>query len=214
MYLITFFKPSNLFFGNMTEVIGNRTYNYLIGFQIKELNKHKLPTYRDVINLFMYKHSTLKLTIRDSTTEAVNELEVMWNRIGISTTPKRNSIRKFEKFYNEYKDIKKQYFSNNNSDNQKHKVENFVTQLNKLFDIADNSEVKNLSSDLQLFLEECRQNDSNKCLPLISELNDNSIISSDQSVLQDEQDETLDDNNNVDVELSKYGILLTLIIYL
>lgn len=198
----------------MTEVIGNRTYNYLIGFQIKELNKHKLPTYRDVINLFMYKHSTLKLTIRDSTTEAVNELEVMWNRIGISTTPKRNSIRKFEKFYNEYKDIKKQYFSNNNSDNQKHKVENFVTQLNKLFDIADNSEVKNLSSDLQLFLEECRQNDSNKCLPLISELNDNSIISSDQSVLQDEQDETLDDNNNVDVELSKYGILLTLIIYL
>lgn len=183
----------------MTEVIGNRTYNYLIGFQIKEFNRHKLPTYRDVINLFMYKHLTLRLTIRHSTTEAIGELEAMWNKIGIPTILKRNSIRKFEKFYDVYKDIKKQNFVNNNSDNQKHKEETFVIQLNKLFDIANNSEVKNLSSDLQLFLEECRKNDGNKSLPLISKFNEGSIIFSDQPDLQDEIE---DDNNNI--ESSKY----------
>lgn len=194
----------------MTEVIGNRTYNYLVGFQIEEFNCYKLPTYRDVINLFMYKHLTLNLTIRTSATEAIDELEAMWDKIGIPTTLKRNSIRKFEKFYDDYKDIKKRKSFKNLSDNQKHKVENFVNQLNKLFDIADNSEVENLPSDLQLFLEECRQNDGNKCLPLISKLNENAIVLSDQSVLQDIQDEIQDENNNI--EFSKYKILFPLMV--
>ncbi|XP_044599574.1 uncharacterized protein LOC123275487 [Cotesia glomerata] len=107
------------------------------------------------------------------------------------------------KFYDDYKNIKKRKSLNNLSDNQKHKVENFVNQLNKLFDIADNSEVENLPSDLKLFLEECRQNDGNKCLPLLSKLNENAIVLSDQSVLQDIQDEIQDENNNIEFNLSQ-----------
>lgn len=188
----------------MTEKVGNRTYNYLLGFQIEEFNCCKLPFYRDVINLFMHKHLTLKLTIRLSSAETINELDALWNKIGLPTALKRNSIRKLEKFYEEYKEIKKQKFINNKSNNQMKKVENFSVQLDKLFDITDNSEVKSVSSDLQLFLEECRQNSCNKCLPLISKLDGKFVIFHDQSDLHDKQEEIRDENGNI--EFSKYTI--------
>lgn len=131
----------------MTKKIGNRTYNHPIGFQIEKLNCTKLPIYCDVINLFMHKHFTLKFTIRQSTLETINELNDLWNKIGIPTSANRNSIRKFEKFYEECKLIKKQKSSNNKSINQTQKADDFVNQLCRIFDIADNSEISNISSD-------------------------------------------------------------------
>ncbi|CAG5100661.1 Protein of unknown function [Cotesia congregata] len=107
----------------------------------------------------MHKHFTLNLTSRQSTLETVNELNDLWNKIGIPTAASRNSIRKFEKFYEEYKLIKKQKSTNNKSINQTQKANDFINQLSRIFDIANNNEISNISSDLQLFLMECRQND-------------------------------------------------------
>lgn len=62
----------------MSEKIGNKIFNYLIGFPINKLNDNKLPTYRDVINLFIYKHKILNFTIRQSSTETICELNDVW----------------------------------------------------------------------------------------------------------------------------------------
>lgn len=151
----------------MTEKIGNKVFNYLIGFESSELNLQKLPTYRDVINLFMHKHRCLKFTIRQSSTEVIKEVIDIWNNFSIPTSRIQHVIEKFEKFYDLYKKIKIDHKNKNKAPAQQQRIQSFTVQLDQLFDIANCEEFIYLPEHLQVYLSKCRERGSNnKCVPI------------------------------------------------
>lgn len=94
-------------FIKMSKKIGTKIFNYLIGVPISELRDNKLPTYRDVINLFIYKHTILNLTIRQSSTNAICSLNNVWYKFSIPTSRCQYNIKKLESFYQLYQNLKK-----------------------------------------------------------------------------------------------------------
>lgn len=151
----------------MTEKIGNKLFNYLIGFESSELNNQKLPIYRDVINLFMHDHRCLKFTIRQNSTEVIKEVINIWNNFSIPTSRIQHIIEKFEKFYDQYKKIKIAHKNKNKAPVQQQITQSFTEQLDQLFDIANCEEIIHLPEYLQVYLMKCREKGSNnKLVPI------------------------------------------------
>lgn len=149
----------------MSEQIGNRVYHYLIGFEISNINKNKLPSRRDVLNLFMYKHQSLKLSIRDSASSVISDTNAAWANLLIPTSRPQHSIQKLKKIYSEYMKLKKHRSRAKTSKAHQKNVEQFIKHLDKLFDIANLAAVKNLPEKLQQFFNECREGNRNIHLP-------------------------------------------------
>lgn len=176
----------------MCEKIGKNTYNYLIGFETSQININKLPSYREVLNLFIYKHRSLNITIRNSASSVISDTNAVWANFMIPTIRPQHSIKKLEKFYSEYQLIKKHRNREKKSKVQQKNVENFSQKLDKLFDIANTSAVKNLPKELKQFLVECRNGKVNIHSPVTS--------TSPQTIYQDqfnmEQEIANGDNEN------------------
>lgn len=141
----------------MSEQIGNRVYNYLVGFEIRNINNDKLPSCRDVLNLFLYKHQSLKLSIRASASSVISDTNAVWANLLIPTSRLQHSIKKLEKIYSDYMKLKKHRSREKTSKRQRNNVEQFRKRLDKLFDIANSAAVKNLPKNLQQFLADCRK---------------------------------------------------------
>ncbi|CAD6222134.1 GSCOCG00000748001-RA-CDS [Cotesia congregata] len=152
----------------MGEKIRNKTYNYLIGFEIKKINNNRLPSYRDVLSLFMFKHMSLKMTIRNSSASVISETNAVWAKFMIPTMRPQHSIKKLEKFYAKYKDLKKGRSREKKSKAQQKHVQNFKEKLDQLFDISNSTAVKNLPKELQQFLVERQKGNNNLHLPATS----------------------------------------------
>lgn len=186
----------------MTQKISNKVFNNLIGFETSKLNNQKLPIYRDVINIFMYKHRCLKLTIRQSSTEVIKDVIDIWNNFSIPISRIQHIILKFEKFYDQYKKVKIYHKKKNKSPAQQEKIQSFTEQLDQLFDIANCDEIIHLPEYLKVYLTKCREKGShNKCVP-------NECMSFEHSLAIDNQPdvaEIIDENNNTG-EMSKLQI--------
>lgn len=150
----------------MSEKIGNKTWNYLIGFERSQINNNKLPSYRELLNLFMYKHQSLKLTIRNSATSVINDTNTIWASFKIPTIRPQHSLTKLEKFYAEYIKVKTHHKREKKSKAQKQNVEKFNQKLDKLFDISNSTMVKNLPKEQQQFLNECQKGKINLHSPV------------------------------------------------
>lgn len=177
----------------MCEKIGRNTYNYLIGFETTQINMNKLPSYRDVLSLFLYKHQFLNTnSIRNSASSVINDTNAVWANFMIPTIRPQHSIKKLEKYYSDYLLIRKHRDREKKSKAQQKNVENFTQKLDKLFDIANSTAAKNLSNELKQFLVECRNGKVNIHSPVTS--------SSLETIYQDqfnmEQDITNEDNQN------------------
>lgn len=170
----------------MCEQIGNRVYNYLIGFEIRNINDNKLPSCRDVLNLFLYKHQSLKLNIRASASSVISDTNAVWAKLLIPTSRPQHSIKKLEKIHCEYIKLKKHRSRAKTSKKQRQNVEQFSKRLDKLFDIANRPAVKNLPKNLQQFLTDCRTGNriSNIHLPAIDVLPEET--SGNQSAMEEE----------------------------
>ncbi|XP_044578931.1 uncharacterized protein LOC123261403 [Cotesia glomerata] len=151
----------------MSEQIGNRVYNYLIGFEIHNINNIKLPSCRDVLNLFMYKHQSLKLSIRASASSVISDTNAIWANLLIPTSRPQHSIKKLEKIHSDYMKLKNHRSRAKTSKRQRTNVEQFSKRLDKLFDIANCAALKNLPKNLQQFLTDCRKGNRNIHLPAI-----------------------------------------------
>ncbi|XP_044595356.1 uncharacterized protein LOC123272552 [Cotesia glomerata] len=152
----------------MSEKIGDKIYNYLVGFEIKKINNNRLPSYRDVLSLFMFKHMSLKMTIRNSSASVISEISAVWAKFMIPTIRPQHSIKKLEKFYAKYKDLKKNRSREKKSKAQQRHVQNFKERLDQLFDISSSTAVKNLPKELQQFLIECQKGNNNSYFPATS----------------------------------------------
>lgn len=149
----------------MCEKIGNRVYNYLIGFEINNFNTHKLPSNRDVLNLFMYKHKSLKLNIRVSSSSVISDTNAVWASFSIPTIRPQHSIRKLESLYSDYVKLKKRRIGGKASKPHQINIEQFSQRLDGLFDIANCATVKNLPEGVQKVLSEYREGNRNVRVP-------------------------------------------------
>lgn len=185
----------------MREKIGNKAYNYLLGFEMTKFNIKKLPTYRDVINVFMHKHRGLKITIRRSSNEVISELNEIWSNFLLPTCQRQQSVKKLETFHKEYLNLQKNRKSVKKSKKQQEKTVKLKLKLNQLFDIADNSKYQYLPDNCKEFLTKSRE--MVNCFQVANELLSKSAID-DQDIDESEQ---YDENTNIiQKELSKYKL--------
>lgn len=172
----------------MCEQVNKSNYHYLIGFETTQININKLPSYRDVLSLFIYKHQSLKITIRTSATSVISDTNSVWKNFMIPTIRSQHSIQTLETFFSEYLLIKKHREREKSSKKQRTNVEKFWQKLDKLFDISNSTAVKNLPEDLQQFLYECQNGKVNIHLPVTS------CLSEQQRIPEDKEN---DDKNDI-----------------
>lgn len=111
----------------------------------------KLPTTRQVLQLFFYKHNELKHPIRKSSREAVDEVEKKWRQAGIPVGSSQYSISKLEKLHSKWVNVKKS-INKKQSEVHRKNEENFTNELDKLFDIAQRDVMTIITEDQKLFL--------------------------------------------------------------
>ncbi|XP_044585219.1 uncharacterized protein LOC123265495 [Cotesia glomerata] len=190
----------------MSENIGSKTWNYLIGFERSQINNNKLPSYRDLLNFFMYKHQSLKLTIRNSATSVINDTNTIRASFKIPTIRPQHSLTKLEKFYAEYIKVKTHHKREKKSKAQKQNVEKFNQKLDKLFDISNSTMVKNLPKEQQQFLNECQKGKTNLHSPVTNFL----PVETFQNKSDTEQEITNEDNENntdeIGMKLSQHSM--------
>lgn len=75
---------------------------YLIGPERPNIVGRKLPSIRQVLSLFFYKHRTCNLTIRQSSSKVIAETEIFWKASGLPTCLTENAIVKLEKLYRKW----------------------------------------------------------------------------------------------------------------
>ncbi|XP_074108478.1 uncharacterized protein LOC141533473 isoform X3 [Cotesia typhae] len=114
----------------------------------------------------MYRHQSLKLTIRNSATSVINDTNTIWASFKIPTIRPQHSLAKLEKFYAKYIKVKTHHKREKRSKAQKQNVEKFNQKLDKLFDIPNSTMVKNLPKEQQQFLNECQKGKSNLHSPV------------------------------------------------
>lgn len=108
---------------------------YLIGHKDIEplLRYNQIPTLRQVLQRFHFYLSENK-SIRNSSHLVIDEVYLLWSRADIPTTLKRNGIEKLEKKHSNWLLIKKN--KNRSSEAQKIRENNFIQDLDTLFDVA------------------------------------------------------------------------------
>lgn len=122
----------------------------IIGFEQFQMLGTKLPTSKEVLQVFFYNLRTLKMKLRESSTLAVREAILFWNKAGIPTRQEPHCIEKLEKIYNEWRGVCKNLHRQN--EHQKKVEEEFLKNINQLFDIAHSNAMNMISKDGQTFL--------------------------------------------------------------
>ncbi|XP_044578933.1 uncharacterized protein LOC123261406 [Cotesia glomerata] len=112
----------------------------------------------------MYKHQSLKLSLRASASSVISDTNAIWANLLIPTSRPQHSIKKLEKIHSDYMKLKNHRSRAKTSKRQRTNVEQFSKRLDKLFDIAA---LKDLPKNLQQFLTDCRKGNRNIHLPSI-----------------------------------------------
>src|SRR6218665_715554 len=80
---------------------------WLIGFEEDKLKGSKLPSNRQVLSVFFYRHNSLKETIHDSSRDIIREAVQFWDKARIPIQPEHCAILKLEKLYEKWVKLKK-----------------------------------------------------------------------------------------------------------
>lgn len=125
---------------------------YLVGCTLKEISSRKLPTNRQMLQLFFYQHQLSKNPIREKAVIVANEIIVFWKKGGIPTCRFRDIIKKIIKLHTEWKNLQKNQ-NRKFSRAQIEKEKKFKQKLDRVFDIAEVNEKDVLGSTQKIFLE-------------------------------------------------------------
>lgn len=125
---------------------------YLIGPTKSRFEGRKLPTHRQVLQLFVHKHSEDKLTIRHSATETIKELRKIWQTSEIPVRQALNSTNHLVALHKRWINLKKNRLRMQ-SKAQLDKEKTFNDLLDKLFDVARHNVNEELTADQKLFLK-------------------------------------------------------------
>jgi hypothetical protein len=107
---------------------------YLIATTSETLTGSKLPSNRQILSRFLQLHLKENLSIQKSAYVTTNELLDFWNKARIPTKQHYNIINQIKKLHSKWLGIKKNV--NRQTETQTIKVNNFVNNLDDLFDIA------------------------------------------------------------------------------
>lgn len=97
---------------------------YLVGPVKCKSEVRKLPTARQVLQVFFHKHYENHHTIRQSSTGTLHQVVSKWNLGAFRVSEVKNCIRKLEKLFLKCKKLKKSS-SRKNSPAQREKEESF-----------------------------------------------------------------------------------------
>ena len=103
----------------------------------KPLPENQLPTYLDVMKVFLYEKPILKLErkneklpLREVAAEVAQKVETIWRKAGIPTVSHTRVAQLFVTYHN------KEYLSLLKSVKSRERQENFQSKMNDLVDIA------------------------------------------------------------------------------
>lgn len=111
-----------------------RTNIYLIGSETSQIYGSKLPSNRQVLQVFFYNIRCVNLTVRESARLAIEETVIFWQKARIPVREPQHCICKLEDIYKKWRMLQKN--SNRKTDVQRNKENAFTDTLDDLFDIA------------------------------------------------------------------------------
>lgn len=135
---------------------------YLIGFERFQILGSKLPTNRDVLQVYFHNRRTLKLNERESFKLAVKEASIFWEKARVPICKEQRQIEKLEKIHQRWLSLSK----TKKRDNKKHQAneESFKKELNQLFDIAHGDAMNMMDDEGKKFLQKQRDEKREGCI--------------------------------------------------
>lgn len=122
-----------------------RTHKWLIGQPISGFTGGKLPSNRQVLQLFFFHRSDPKLKIRQCSWKVIQAAEQVWTRACIPTKTSELAVKSLEKLHKVWVSLRKCISrSDANSVAQR---EAFKQELDNLFDIADTNALEMLEAE-------------------------------------------------------------------
>lgn len=129
----------------------------LVGNVCHQILGAKLPSIRQVLQVFFYNMRYVKLAARESAALAIDAALIFWNQARIPTRDHPRCIDSLLKIYNEWKKHQKRNVYKM-SDEIKLKYDSFVGNLDNLFDIAHADAMIMIRNDEdKAFLDKQRQ---------------------------------------------------------
>lgn len=166
----------------------------LVGPVKAVIDGRKLPTNRQVLQLFFYKHNVCHLTIRQSARESVEEVQKKWLQARIPTGGLQYCTSKVEKLHLTWINVRKSS-KRKNSLTETAKVQNFQQSLDNLFDIAQRDVLNTLAESDKLFLISQRNSQRRGFLPASSST---SVLANSSSIRPFVEYRDIEDENTND----------------
>lgn len=107
----------------------------IIGFVSHQIVGAKLPSNKQVFEVFFYNMRFVNLDAKESANLGIDAVMIFWQQARIPTRRKDKCADKLLKMHQEWKNIRKKSYENL-SDEVKKKYDEFVKNLDNLFDIA------------------------------------------------------------------------------
>ena len=107
---------------------------YLLGKPSPTITGNKLPSKRQVLQVFFHLHNEEKKTIREAASGAISEALPFWEKARIPVRLKKHLIKKLEVLFNLWKGLRKS--NKKKSAVQSQKEKDFKDDLDNLFDMA------------------------------------------------------------------------------
>lgn len=148
----------------MTAVAKQKRIVYLVGPIKSKIEGRKLPTARQVLQVFFYEHYENRHTIRESSTKALQQVMSKWNSGGFTVRELKHCIVKLEKLHSAWQKLKKGS-KRKKSVTQREKEATFEKTLDSIFDIARNGLIDDLSESQKEFLTSQRSKNRRGFLP-------------------------------------------------
>jgi len=113
--------------------MATRSHDYLVG-PAEGIEGSKLPSGKQVFGYFLYCHNVLKEDIRTAATHTIERVEDLWACAKIPTKHHRDSVKKLEQLFGDWKGLKKN--KSRHSKTQQANESKFLATIEELFDIA------------------------------------------------------------------------------
>ncbi|XP_050338703.1 uncharacterized protein LOC126765166 [Bactrocera neohumeralis] len=124
-----------------------RSNLFMIGKRMSSLNKKKLPTNKQVLQLLYHHSRNLKKSIDDSVVSVISEVREIWNIAEIPTQIISRCKLKLKTLHKEYRNAQKHVHRPKET-----KEKNFSSTLNQLFDIAHGNVFELIGEEKKQFL--------------------------------------------------------------
>lgn len=130
----------------MSVKLRNDNNIFLIGYMETQILGSKLPSLRQILQVFFFNVRTVKLNVQSSANLVVRECMIFWENTRIPTRAIQHCVIKLIKMYNNWRDVQKSFTKI--GEIYRKKENEFVTLLDSLYDIAHLDALKLMKNDV------------------------------------------------------------------